>query len=95
MRDAQKPAAFRKTGTKFNQEAWDSVKERVLADLVRQRYEGDVHFRDILNALAKLKARLVYFTRGDSDLSGAEKGGIIQGENLLGRAYMKQVGFRV
>ena len=95
MRDAQKPAAFRKTGTKFNQEAWDSVKERVLADLVRQRYEGDVHFRDILNALAKLKVRLVYFTRGDSDLSGAEKGGIIQGENLLGRAYMKQVGFRV
>ena len=96
MRDAQKPPAFRKTGTKFNQEAWDAVKERVLADLVRQRYEGDEHFRKILAALAKLKARLVYYTQGGTtELSGSEKEGVIQGDNLLGRAYMKQIGFRL
>jgi predicted NAD-dependent protein-ADP-ribosyltransferase YbiA (DUF1768 family) len=97
MRDAQKPAAFRKTAAKFNQEAWDAVKERVIADLVRQRYEGDARFREILNALATQKARLVYFTAGGStEMSGSLKpDGSIEGENLLGRAYMKQVGLRV
>jgi predicted NAD-dependent protein-ADP-ribosyltransferase YbiA (DUF1768 family) len=94
MRDAQKPAAYRKTATTFNQEAWDAIKERVIADLVRQRYEGDAHFREILNAAAKLRARLMYYTQGGAtDLSGTEKGDAIQGDNLLGRAYMKQVGY--
>lgn len=97
MRDAQKPAAFRKTASKFNQEAWNAVKERVLANLVRQRYEGDAHFREILNALAEQKARIVYFTAGGTtELSGSLKSdGSIEGENLLGRAYMKQVGLRI
>ena len=97
MRDAQKAAAFRKTATKFNQAAWDAVKERVLSNLVRQRYEGDAHFREILNALAAQKARLVYFTAGGAtELSGSLKSdGSIEGENLLGRTYMKQVGLRV
>ena len=95
MRDAQKPAAFRKTGAKFNQEAWDEAKERVLTEYVRQRYENDKHFKEILDALARQKARLVYFTAGGAtDMSGGIKGDVPEGENLYGRALMRVVGLR-
>ena len=94
MRDAQKLAAFKKTGAKFNPEQWDAIKERVLVEYVRQRYEGNAHFREILNAVAAQKARLVYYVAGSAnELSGTIKAdGSIEGENLYGRALMRAVG---
>ena len=94
MRDAQKLTTIRKKA-KFNQDAWDAVKVRILADYVRQRYEEDAKFRQILDATAAQKARLVYYTvGGTNELSGSVKDDKIEGDNLLGRAYMKQVGLR-
>ncbi len=96
MREESKPASIRKKGAKFDAAAWDGVKERVLVEYVRQRFEGDLHYREILNAVAAQKAKLVYYTAGTTtDMSGSIKDdGRIEGENLYGRALMRAVGLR-
>ena len=92
MRDEQKN--MRKTGAKFQPDAWKTNYTRVLAEFVRQRYERDAHFKEILDTIAKQKARLVYAPPGTlTELSGSVKSeASIEGENGLGRAYMAQVG---
>lgn len=94
MRDAQKEKEMRKTGARFQSEAWNANKERVLSEFVRQRYERDAHFKEILDAIQVRKARLVYSPTGTpTELSGTvQTDGSIQGDNLLGRVYMAQVG---
>jgi hypothetical protein len=94
-RDAAKPTAIRKTGAKFDAVAWSAAEENVLVDFVRQRFESDVHFREILAALASKRARLVYVAKGVGDLAGVVKGETIEGLNLYGRALMRAVGFGV
>lgn len=96
MREASKPAAIRKRRAEFNETAWNDAKERVLVEYVRQRFEGDPHFRAILEAAAAQKAKLVYYTAGTTtDMSGSIKDdGRIEGENLYGRALMRAVGLR-
>lgn len=93
MRDAQKD--MRKTGAKFNADAWSINRTRVLAEFVRQRYERDTHFKEVLDVVAKQKAKLIYAPVGAlTELSGSVKSdGTIEGDNLLGRAYMAQIGF--
>lgn len=93
LREAQKPAEMRKAGATFDQAAWDDVKERIMTEYVRQRYEGDAMFRKILDAVAALKGRLAYYTVGTTtEMSGTVKDDAIEGENLYGRALMYQVG---
>lgn len=92
MRDAQKPAAIRKLA-KWDQAKWDASKEGVINEFVRQRYEGDAHFRDILNAVKTQKAKLAYFMAGGpNELSGKVDGETITGDNMYGRALMRAVG---
>jgi predicted NAD-dependent protein-ADP-ribosyltransferase YbiA (DUF1768 family) len=92
MRDAQKPAAIRKLA-KWDQAKWDASKESVLNEFIRQRYEGDAHFRDILNAVKAQKAKLAYFMAGGpNELSGKVDGEVITGDNMYGRALMRVVG---
>ena len=92
MRDAQKQATMRKTGAKWNQAAWDDAVERILTDLVRQRFEGDEQFSIILNAVKEHKARLAYYVAGGgNELAGSIKGDAIEGHNLYGRALMRLV----
>lgn len=96
MHNAQKPAALRKVKAKFNAEAWEDQKQRILVEYVHQRFTADKHLRDILEAVAHKKGRLVYFTAGGAtELSGVVKDETIEGENLLGRAYLREVGFRM
>jgi hypothetical protein len=92
-----KPAAVRKVGAKMNDEAWLSAEDRVLNEFVRQRFEGDKHFKEILEAVSSVKGRLVYYTAGGStSLSGAVKSdGTIEGANAYGRALMRLVGLRM
>jgi hypothetical protein len=59
---------------------------------VRQRFEGDVKFREILAALAAQKARLVYSYAASGDLAGEVDEETISGDNLYGRALMRAVG---
>ena len=92
MRDAQKPVAIRKLA-KWDQAKWDASKESVLNEFIRQRFEGDAHFRDILNAVKTQKAKLAYFMAGGpNELSGKVEGEAITGENMYGRALMRIVG---
>ena len=92
-RDAQKLTAIRKLA-KWDPAVWDANRERVLGEYVRQRYEGDIHFRDILNAVKTAGAKLSYYTAGGAgELSGSIKDdGSIDGANLYGRTLMRIVG---
>ncbi len=91
IKEATKPAAIRKTGAKFNAEAWADAREEVIVEYVRQRFEGDEHFAEILAALAAQNARLV-FSGAASELTGSVKDEEISGDNLYGRALMRVVG---
>jgi hypothetical protein len=82
---------IRKTGARFNAAAWEEAKERAIVDYIRQRYEGDAHFAEILAALAAVKARLVYTGVG-SEMGANVSGDAINGDNLYGRALMRAVG---
>ena len=94
IKDAIKPTAMRTTGAKFSADKWTEEREHILVDYVRQRYEGDVHFKEILAALAAQKALLVYKAAGAGELGGSAKNdGTIEGDNLYGRALMRAVGF--
>jgi len=94
LRNAQKPTEIRKTGAKFKADKWDEAAESVLNDYLRQRFEGDAHFRQILEAAATLNVRLVYYVAGGgNELSGTvNDDGTIEGRNLYGRALMRLVG---
>jgi predicted NAD-dependent protein-ADP-ribosyltransferase YbiA (DUF1768 family) len=95
MRDAQKPAHMKKVRATWNDAAWIETRERILMTYLRQRYEGDAKFRDILAKIASQKARLVYYTAGGAnELSGTIDGASIQGENLYGRALMRLANLR-
>jgi len=95
MRDAQKPIAFRRVKAKFDEDAWKAKREAILAEYVHQRFEGDKTFRSYLEAAGHKKARLVYFTAGGAtELSASVKDDVIEGENLLGKAYLKEIGFK-
>lgn len=94
VKDAVKPTAMRTAGAKFSADKWSEEREHILVDYVRQRYEGDVHFKEILAALAAQKARLVYKATGAAELGGnAKSDGTIEGDNLYGRALMRAIGF--
>ena len=94
FRDAAKPAAFRKVGAKFNEEAWSAAEDRVLNDLLRQRYESDAHFREILDVVGAKSGRLFFYASGS--LGGSLKAdGTIEGENKYGRALMRLVGLKL
>jgi hypothetical protein len=95
MRDAQKPIALRKVKAKFDEEAWKAKHMAILTEYVHQRFEGDKTFRKYLEAAGHKKARLVYYTAGGStELSGTVKDDTVEGMNLLGKAYLREVGFR-
>lgn len=96
-RDALKPAALKKMGAKINEETWAEAEDRLLSEFVRQRFEGDKHFKDILEAVSAVKGRLVFYTAGGStSLSGSVKAdGTIEGANAYGRALLRSVGLRL
>ncbi len=90
---AMKPKALKEVGIKkIVAEAWESQREEIIVDYVRQRFEGDVKFQQILSALAGQKARLVYSYMASGDLAGSVADEEISGDNLYGRALMRAVG---
>jgi hypothetical protein len=92
MKDAAKPTEIRKTGAKLRPADWDAAQEQVLVDLVRERFEGDAKFAQIVTALGAQSARLVFKGTATNELAGSEEGGAIKGANLYGRALMRAVG---
>jgi hypothetical protein len=92
MKDAAKPTEIRKTGAKLRPADWEANQERVLVDLVRERFEGDAKFAQILATLGAQNIRLVFKGTATNELAGSEEGGAIKGANLYGRALMRAVG---
>lgn len=94
VRDTMKPASLRKIGVKLDETVWNNAEERILADYLRQRYEGDTHFKQILDKIRDVRGRLFYYS--SSSLGGSIKDdGTIVGENRLGRALMRLVGLKL
>lgn len=87
-------AKLKRTGIQINKELWNERKEQALIDLLKQRYDRDPVFKQIVDAVRSKKARLYFYSISgkDSDLSGSLSGDEIKGDNLLGRAIMYLAG---
>ena len=94
IRAAMKPTALKAVGVKkIVEDAWAEQREEIIVDYVRQRFDSDVKFKEILAALAGKKARLVYNSASSGELAGNVSDEEITGDNLYGRALMRAVGF--
>ena len=88
------PAKLRRTGIEINKELWNERKEQALIDLLKQRYDRDPAYKQIVDSIRSKKARVYFYSISgkDSDLSGTVSGDEIRGANLLGRAVMYLAG---
>jgi hypothetical protein len=87
-------AKLKRTGIEINKELWNERKEQVLIDLLKQRYDRDPAFKQIVDAIRSKKVRVYFYSISgkDSDLAGSLSGDEIRGSNLLGRAIMYHAG---
>jgi predicted NAD-dependent protein-ADP-ribosyltransferase YbiA (DUF1768 family) len=81
----------------FEEGKWFSVKDGVLREALRQRWEGDERLRRIITAVKAKGLVLLYYTGpgSGSDLGGKRTAeGFIDGENKVGRILMELAGWR-
>lgn len=81
----------------FDEGKWFSVKDGVLREALRQRWEGDERLRRIITAVKAKGLVLLYYTGpgSGSDLGGKRTAeGYIDGENKVGRILMELAGWR-
>jgi len=73
---------------------WEAQKESLLHEYLLQRFEEDVEFQRILQAVADQDVRLVFYPGPTStnELGALVKGDAIEGDNLYGKALMALVG---
>jgi hypothetical protein len=87
---------LKRTGIEINKEIWNERKEQALIDLLKQRYDRDPVFKQIVDSIRSKKARVYFYSISgkDSDLAGSVSAGSdeIRGTNLLGRAVMYLAG---
>lgn len=90
------PAKLKRVGIVFNNELWDSKKEQVMIDLLKQRYVRDPVFKQIIDAIRAKKAHVYFYSISgkDHELSGTVSDDEINGPNLLGRGIMYLAGLR-
>lgn len=96
VREAMRPAAFRRYKSTFNEAAWATKKDEVLREGLRQRWETDARFRKIVEAARDKGKTLLYYAPGSNstNLGGVRKSsGAIEGENLIGKIIMELAGF--
>jgi predicted NAD-dependent protein-ADP-ribosyltransferase YbiA (DUF1768 family) len=96
VRDQVKPAEIKRAGAKWNEAKWAEGRDALMMKYIQQRYETDVEFKRIMDAI-KAKNGLLVFHNGTkpTELGGLVKeGNRIEGENKLGKFYMATVGLR-
>jgi predicted NAD-dependent protein-ADP-ribosyltransferase YbiA (DUF1768 family) len=88
-------AAMKKWKAKFDETKWTSVKEELLENAVKQRWDKDARFHTIVEAAKQQGKYLLFFTGSASSEYGGKrtKEGYLEGENKLGKAIMKTAGF--
>lgn len=85
-------AAFKKAKVVYNGSKYAAKKDELLEYAVKYRYDHDKRLRDILDAARLNHKYLLYYTPGTTanDLGGQRKmNDVIQGDNKLGKLYMK------
>lgn len=93
MRKGGKAPEMKKVGAKLNDAAWKEQQSAVIYEYVKQRFQKDSRFREILEKVKEKDGRLVYYiSASPNEFSGVEKDGVIVGENLVGKAMMSMVG---
>jgi len=95
--DESSTAAMKKYRAIFDEGKWFSVKDGVLREGLRQRWERDAKLRRIVEAAKGKGLYLVYYTGAGtgSDLGGKRKeNGTIDGENKVGKILMELAGYR-
>jgi len=96
VRDAIRPAVFKRYTSTFDGAKWAANKEDILREGLRQRWEGDARFRKIVEAARDKGKTLLYYTPGanSSNMGGVRKNdGHIEGENKIGKIIMELAGF--
>jgi SAM-dependent methyltransferase len=83
----------------FDEDKWIPIKDRVLMDALRYRWEHDKRFRETVEAARNLGKYLLYSTKiasVASELGGtrALSTSMIEGENKVGRFIMELAGFK-
>ena len=88
-------AAMKKWKAKFDEAKWASVKDDLLTEAVRQRWEKDARFRTIVEAAKQQGKTLLFYTGSASSEYGGKRTqeGYLEGENKLGKAMMAVAGF--
>ena len=72
-----------------NESAWATMKDDVLQEALKQRFEEDVKFRKIVEAAKEQGKILLYYqTAAASEMGGMLKEGRIVGDNKIGRIIM-------
>jgi predicted NAD-dependent protein-ADP-ribosyltransferase YbiA (DUF1768 family) len=83
----------------FNEDKWIPIKDKVLMDALKYRWEHDKRFRDAVEAARNAGKYLLYTTKiasVASELGGTRdiSSGKILGENKIGRFIMELAGFK-
>jgi hypothetical protein len=84
----------------FDDNKWIPVKDNVIMDALRHRWENDKRFRDTVEAARNMGKYLLYSIKGTttnaSELGGTRSlaSGIIEGDNKIGRFIMELAGFK-
>jgi hypothetical protein len=83
----------------FDEMKWVPIKDKVLMDALKYRWEHDKRFRETVEAARNAGKYLLYSTKiasVASELGGTRdiKTGVILGENKLGRFIMEIAGFK-
>jgi hypothetical protein len=88
-------AAMKKWKAKFDEAKWSSVKEELLENAVKQRWDKDARFHTIVEAAKQQGKHLLFSTGSSSSEYGGKrtKEGYLEGENKLGKMIMKVAGF--
>lgn len=82
---------------KFNEARWNELKDGLLREALRQRFEKDARFRKIVDAAKAQKKYLLFYTGSAlSEMGGKRtKDGAIEGENKVGRYLMELADYEV
>jgi predicted NAD-dependent protein-ADP-ribosyltransferase YbiA (DUF1768 family) len=88
-------AAMKKWKAKFDEAKWTAVKDELLENAVKQRWDKDARFHTIVEAAKQQGKYLLFFTGSSTSEYGGKrtKEGFLEGENKLGKAMMKVAGF--
>ena len=95
VKAAVRTAAMKKYGAILDEVKWATVKDEVLRDALKQRWEQDAKLRKIIEAVRNQGKILLFYTPGAAaNLGGIRRDdGSIEGDNKIGRIWMELANF--